>query len=63
MSGLLISVIANNLPVAAARENLTTESRTFEAATFEDYGAPIAVGTLTDMAEGLHVALEMEQEL
>lgn len=64
MCGLLIAiVILDCLPVSPARQNGPAKFWAFEASSFEDYGAAIAMPTVSNVSEAFHVAFEVEEEL
>lgn len=45
------------------RQNLAAQLRAFESAALEDYRATVTMRTRSDVAESLHVAFQMEEEL
>lgn len=64
MRRLLVPVVvAHDFPVAAAGQDGAAEKRAFETPAFEDHGAAVTMGAGADVLEGLHVALEVEEEL
>jgi hypothetical protein len=41
----------------------STKLGAFETSAIEDYGASVAVATVSDVSEAFHVAFEVEEEL